>query len=144
MKLRGHLLIVINLNFVEIPIIPSIVFVRRPERKKLMHKINQVNNFIYLSKPTWNWINLRTRIGQHRGNFHQRKMLLVGKGLGPKIRITKMMRIHYPNHNNQNGQNTTWSSHQNPHQVLVHIQLTQFMLPPSKRLTNKMNHFQKS
>ena len=107
----------------------SIVLIRQPERKKLTHNSNHVNYFIPLSKPTWNWFRQSTRFGQHRGRVYQINILLLKQERGPKIWISKMMKIQYPNQKNHNSQTKNWFSHQNPHKSLVPPQLTHLILP---------------
>ena len=109
MDFRCHPIIILNGSFVAIPTLTSILLIRQPERMKIVHKSNQVNNYISLSKPTCHWIHIRTRIGQHRVRVHQRKILLAEKGRGPKIGIIKMIKVHYPNQTNQNGQTHTFN-----------------------------------
>ena len=119
----------------------SIVLIRQPERKKLTHNSNHVNYFIPLSKPTWNWFRQRTRVGQHRGRVYQINILLLKQERGPKIWISKMMKIQYPNQKNHNSQTKNWFSHQNPHKSLVPPQLTHLILPLPTSLKSQMNCF---
>ena len=44
----------LNRNFVDIPIMPSMVLVHNPDRNKRTQKNCQVNIFISLIKLTWN------------------------------------------------------------------------------------------